>query len=617
MSNTENIISLNITKFPQNLLINGIDNQIEIQIMNHSNKEETFNFEFIGENLNVNVQPDEFKNHFKFEVGESKNIELKVEPLSDGFGKLTINANWLKISEYKVKVQKVREVVSDRKIEKILEKKSLDIKIKADIFNPENFLIDMNKDIIKKAEKQLKALKEELKSAQSGDLSTSQISEKIDGYIKQLAKGYLSSNKPLKALEYALMLSKSKEQMELYINLIRAYSFKDFNAMLQVTNSLNDLEIKQNLYKYLALDQAINNSEKAINTCLLIQDATIKKEVLINIYLKIIDSNPLTALNLINYVDDDILKIKLLFNIARKLYKQNSQSELIDIFNLVIETAPKVYNNGSVSKKVRKESYQLLESALNILAEIENPTKVNSILEGFADKELKEKLTKDLFDVIYVMVDEIQNKIESTPVFSQYFLLNTYVSKITNEVTNFSLKGGNISNNVLLNDFNFSTALLSLFGFDFSIFPIIDRVYNDLKYSINKSFAYYVFPIQGIYNEETLRVLKSSLVQFFNNFNSVSSQIIVLNLDFIPYLGKPTVIMSYEQGLNDLIYSKIKKIGDSINLILDDSTFKGGIISEELTKIFPNNKSKIVNLVLSYEFINDYNLFKNFIQSLL
>ncbi|MFW9828602.1 MAG: hypothetical protein ACFFEY_13505 [Candidatus Thorarchaeota archaeon] len=617
MSNTDNIISLNITKFPQNLLISGIDNQIKIKIINHSIKEETFNFEFIGENLNIKVYPNEFKNHIKFEAGENKNVELKIEPLSDGFGKLTINANWLKISEYKVKVQKVREVVSDRKIEKILERKAIDIKLQSDIFNPENFLINMNKDIIKKAEKQLKALREELETAQSGDLSKSQISEKIDGYIRQLAKGYLSSNKPLKALEYALMLSNSKERTILYTNLIRAYSFKDFNAMLQVTNSINDLEIKQNLYKFLALDQAINNSEKAINTCLLIQDATIKEEVLINIYMKIINSNPLTALNLINYIEDDILKIKLLFTIAKNLYKQNSQSELTKIFNLVIETAPKVYSNSSVSKKVRKESCKLLESALNILAEIENPTKVNSILEGFVDKELKEKLTKDLFDVIYDMVDEIQTKIEATSTFSQYFLLNTYNSKITNEITNFSLKGGNISNNVLLNDFNFSTTLLSLFGFDFSIFPIIDRVYNDLKYSINKSFAYYVFPIREIYNEETLRVLKSSLVQFFNNFNSVTSQIIVLNLDFIPYLGKPTVIMSYEQGLNDLIYSKIKKIGDSINIILDDSTFKRGIISEELTKIFPTNKSKIVNLVLSYEFINDYNLFKNFIQSLL
>jgi hypothetical protein len=617
MAYVDKIISLNITQFPQNLLITGIDNQIRIQIINNSSKKETFNFDFIGENLNIGIQPKGFENHIEFGPGETKNVELNLIPLVDGFGKLTINANWLKVSEYKVKVQKVRDVVSNPKIGKILKKQAYYINQKDEAFNPENYIIDMSEDIIKKAEKQLKILREEFESAESIGSPTSQILEKIDRYIKQLAKGYLSSNNPIKALEFALKLSDSGEQIDLYINLIRAYAFKDFTAMLQVTNNLKDLELKQKLYKFLSLDQATNNPEQALSTCLLIQDSTMKEELLINVYWKIIDSNPLIAQKLINYIEDDTIKSRILFTIAKKLYEQNSQSELVNIFILITQTILKVYNSNLEDRKVRKDSYEILVNALKVIAEVEKPVKVDVILKNLTNQELKEKLKKDLFDMIYVMVDEIQTKVEATSVFSQYFLLNTYVSKINSEITNFSLNGGNLSNNVLLNDFNFNIILLSLFGFDFSIFPIVDRVYNDLKYSINKSFAYYLFPSRENYNNKELNTLKTSLKQFFNNFNSVNNQILVFNLDFIPYLGRPTVIISSDPNSNDLIFSKIQQIGDAINIIIDDSLFKGGKISEELISIFPTNKSKIVNLVLSYEFINDYNLFKNFIQSLI
>ncbi|MFX0008411.1 MAG: hypothetical protein ACFFAV_17005, partial [Candidatus Hermodarchaeota archaeon] len=207
--------------------------------------------------------------------------------------------------------------------------------------------------------------------------------------------------------------------------------------------------------------------------------------------------------------------------------------------------------------------------------------------------------------------------VEATPVFSQYFLLNTFVSQVNREITNFSLKGGNLSNNILVDDFNFNIAFLSLFSFDFSIFPILDRVYNDIKYSLNKSIAYFVFPSKENYNQNELNTLKTSLKQFFKNLSNAPGQVLIFNLDFIPYLGKPTIIISSENALGEPFYSKIKKIGEKIELIEDNSLFKGGKISHELAEIFPSNKAKIINLVLSYEFFNDYDIFKTFIQSLL
>ncbi len=80
---------------------------------------------------------------------------------------------------------------------------------------------------------------------------------------------------------------------------------------------------------------------------------------------------------------------------------------------------------------------------------------------------------------------------------------------------------------------------------------------------------------------------------------------------------KPTIILSSESHLNETLKSKIQKLGDKVNLIIDDSMFKGGKIYDVLKEIFPPAKSEIINLLLSYEFINDFNILREFIQTLL
>ena len=617
MSSADKIISLNITKFPQNLLIPSIDNEITIQAINYSSNQEDFKFDFEGENLNIKLEPESFKDNIKFAPGETKNIVLKLDPTADGFGKLTINVYWLKIVEYTVKVQKVREVTQTSKIKDIFKKQAFSIKKTVEIFNPEDFMISMTQDVIKTAEQQLEKLREEYKSLQSIGSANSELRDNIDKYIKNIAKGYLSINNPLRALELALMLSNKNEQVSFYSNLVRAYALKNLDMMIQLVANLQDLDIQQSLFEFMALDQVSINPEQAIRIGNLIRNPSIKENLLINIYAKIIESNPLLALKLVEYIEDSILKVKVLFNLAKKFHEQNARNDLINILNLIIEITIKSIEQYSANKKSRKLSYKMLENAISSLAEIESPGTAHSIIERIPIQELKEKISKDLFDIIYVMVDEIRTKVEATSVFSQYFLLNTYVSTVNIDIKNFSLTGGNVSSNVLTNDFNFNIAFLSLFSFDFSIFPILDRVYNDLKYSSNKSIAYYIFPSKEKYNEKELRTLKSSLKQFLKNLESTPKNVLIFNLDFIPYLGKPTVIISSETELKDSFYSKIKKIGEAINMIIDNSFFKGGKIYDELAQIFPTNKSKIINLVLSYEFINDYNIFKSFIQSLL
>ena len=108
MSHSSSIISLNITKFPQNLLIPNVDNDVNLQITNNSDKNEDFKLVFEGENLDVKTNSEFLQDQIQFAPHETKNIELMLTPTADGVGKLNINVYWLKIVEYVVKVQRVR-----------------------------------------------------------------------------------------------------------------------------------------------------------------------------------------------------------------------------------------------------------------------------------------------------------------------------------------------------------------------------------------------------------------------------------------------------------------------------------------------------------------------------
>jgi len=575
MANASNVISLNITQFPQNLIIPNVANVVSIQVINNSSKKENFQFTFEGENLSINVKPDELNGQVEFGPGETKNIELRLTPTADGFGKLTINANWLKIVQYTIKVQKIRDITSTNKIKQILGKKEYNLSKKIDKLNPNEFFISMDKNELKQLEKQYISIKR----------SPERSNQEIESMIQQLAKGYLANNNPQKALEFALEIPDDTEKMNFYYNIIRAYASINFDYTFQMVQGITDINLKQTLLHYLAFDR--------------------------------IDTDISQATSISNLVGDELLKAKLLFFISKKLHETNKKLEIVNNLNQIISTLAKSIVLNSNNKKIKNKSYEFLKDAIWVLAEINSPQTADTIIEAIPSQELKEKVAMDLFNVIYEMVDEIRTKVESTLVSSQYFILNTYASTVNEKLKNFSLIGGNVSNNILAKDFNFNVALLSLFSFDFSIFPILDRVYNDLRYSLNKSIAYYILPSKENYNESELGVLNYTLKLFFDNLARSSSQVFVYNLDFIPYLGKPTIIISSEQDIFDYISSRTKKLGDSVNLIIDDSLFKGGKIVENLNQILPPNKCRVINLVLSYEFINDYNTFKAFIQSLI
>jgi len=626
-SNPNKDINLTVTKFPQNLLIPNGDNQVSLQVMNASNKIETLKFSFEGENLEIAYEPKEFKNEIKFEPEETRKIDLKLTPTADGYGKLTINAYWMKFIQYTVKVQKIRDVIASSNIKKIFGSIKALSTDSGDKFKPKAFFVNTQKNDLKKLEKEIKSMRADYESyiqnqAHPNEAISALVPpkpgislENIDSKVKILAKQYLSMKEFYRALETSLGLSSETEKVQFYYDLIRAYATVDLDACLQVIANLNDEVKKLEIINKLALDFVDLNHDYIIKIVNLIENPFKKEEIVAKVVGNVLKKNDQLALKLTYLIKDEMLKLKVLFNIVKKLHESKNQEEILRIINQINQI---VLNSSKINlNNPQHPAYQFFKHSICLLAELDCPEAADKIIKSIGAQDVREKITKDLFNEIYVLVDELRTKIEPTLIFSQYYLLNVFASKITNEVRDFSLNGGNVSSNLLSNDYNFNIAFLSLFSYDFGIFPIIDRIYSDLKFNSNKSIAYYIYPSIRHHNQEELTIIQNTL-RLFAPPNKISNQVYLFNLDFIPYLGKPTIILASDsEDLNQLKSRLIKKLGNNVQVLVDDSFFEGGQIVTNLKNIFMSYNFKIINLILSYEFLNDHNTFKAFVESLI
>jgi len=619
------VISIIVKKFPQNLLLPNAENPISLEITNQSNKEEHFKFVFEGENLDIEVNPSEFKNEVKFASNETKTINLMVTPVRDGFGKLTINAYWMKLVEYTDKVQHIRKTISASKINSILKNKQFLQNGETDVFNINDFILPSSKNDTKKIEKEFKELikiaveqQPEAESSNNKPLKPNAhiVRGKIDDKLKILAKSYFSDGEFEKALKTALQVSKEKERIELHNTLIRANASKNLDESLKIAKDIEDLNKKNKLIKNIAFDYINVNPDEIPKILSLIEEKTVKETFLLEILFKSLKKEASIALKLVDQIKDEIIRIKVLFNIIKKFHEENKDDLILPILKQIDQIILHSEKLTVSEHKYNNPAYEFFKETICILAELDCPETADKIIGEISSEELRENIAKDLFNEIYEMVEEKKTKVEPIGQYSQFYMLNTYTSKISNEIETFALIGGNVSNNVLVGNFNFKIALISLFNYDFSIFPLIDRAYSELALNSDKSIAYYIYPSISDHNEEEVRIIQLTLKRFVQP-EKITNQVRIFNLDFIPYLGKPTVILSsISEDLSHIKSKIMSNFKDSVNVIIDDDIFKGGKTVDNLTSVFSGNQFKIVNLVLSYEFINDYNIFKNLIQSL-
>ena len=614
MPEADNPISLTVTKFPNNLIIHAIDNIVSIQFRNRLNQEAEFKFAFEGENLKVDLKSNEFSNKVKFGPNETKSVDLSLTPLNNGTGKLIINAYWIKLVEFTEKVQKIRETISSKNVRTISGTEKIIPLISTD-FDPSQYFNPPQKSDIKNLEKDTQILQDELKESENkSNERTKTILKRINENLQELAISYLSRKEFYKALETALKISDQQEQLSLYHDLIRAHSIVNFDESLQVITQLKNKNMKFKLIRDLAIDFALVDLQKIKTLLNLVDEKSHQLEVVLHVIGKLAPKNVNWALKLFDYISDDIFKLKILLNLAEIIHQNKKEDEMLEVVGYLKDIALKISNSSVLESISQNTTYNLLKDAIYLLGELWSPETADSIIKKISKNEIKEKLTRDLFEALYIMVEEVRLKVVPTLLFSQYYNLNTYSSKPSNELQNFALQGGNVSDNILTDNFNLKFAFISLFSLNFSIFPFIDRIYSEIKLSNNQSFAYYIYPTINNHDEEELRVMQRTISQFFP-LSKLPTPLMIFNLDFIPYLGQPTVILS---GESDMIKTKIeKRLENKAKILIDHDMFDGGKSTSFLKEIFQSDDVQIINLVLSYEFINDYNIFKEFIESLI
>ncbi|MBY9007254.1 MAG: hypothetical protein KGD63_10905 [Candidatus Lokiarchaeota archaeon] len=593
VSDTSKNILLKIASLPQNLLIPNIQNLLKIELISSSKNEEHIKIELQSENLNIEFL-DNNSNEIILKPKETKMVNINLIPTSNGIAELDIKAIWTKETQVKVKVQKIKEKISSKKLSSLLETYHFKKKDYLKKFDPTEYLIELSKNEIKTLEKEL------IESSEN---------EKEKSLIR-LAKAYLSNKQFEKALMTANKIPKEKKKLTFLKDIVRAYAFVDTQYAIKYIDKLNKKIKKSELLKTIALDEVYKNPNMAINIASRIEDSEVKKECFLEIIQKIVQQKPEVTLELMKYIKLDVnTYLRIILNIIESYWLKGNLEKVQENLLRIIYF---------VKDKQNSSNYKFIRDAIYAMAELFTPKIADNIIESIEDQKLKEKIANDLFNDIYYLVEEIQSKTETKLLASFQYHLNTFASNINENIINFAKKGGNLSLNTLSGDTNFNNLFILLFKFDFSIFPIFERLYSDLKKNSNQSIAYYIFPSTENLNQNEFNIVSNTLKFLISSKIRKTNQFNVYNIDFIPYLGKPTLIIGSEyKTIIQWIENKLSKISNKIDVITNDSFFAGGKSKNQLADIFESNTFKITNLVLSYEFINDYYLFKELVQNLI
>ncbi|MBD3195750.1 MAG: hypothetical protein GF317_11880 [Candidatus Lokiarchaeota archaeon] len=614
MSNTDsqNIISFRFIQFPQHLIVKNVENTVSMEMVSESTTAECFRLFLKGENLEIKFL-DGFKDEFELNSSQKKTVKANLIPTRDGFGKLTIELFWLKKIEYTAEVQKVREKLPEGILSRLFSEYEVESKEEQTSFNYKKYFNELSKSGLKGLEKRIEEIEELLESNESEvskNASKGDLLLELDESIKNLAYAYLSRGGLKKAIEILQTLKDNDDKKTAINNLIRAFAYEDLEAIISFMddNKLN-FEANDSLRGLIAIDQAESNPELSYNIITKIENEKHRKKILKS-YLNVISkSHPQICLKYVNQLDNLKNIIQIMVNITKSHLSKEEEGDALKVGNKMVQIC---------RKNLNKESIKILRDSLILLAEVDSPSKSDEEIEKIENQEFKAKIETDLLNILYKTVEETRTKIEPTSVVSQYFHLNSYSSNSGDNIRNFALYNGNVSSNLLMDENNYTSVFISPFGFNFTIFPIIDRMYSEFRFSNNQLMGYYIFPSKDLTDDKEQKILTQTLSTFIKSkIHSLKEIPIIYNLDFIQYLGKPTVIFGTIPQNIEWLRNKLSSLNNQINIIYNKDIFYKGKIFNDMKEILQISDTQIINLVLSYEFLNDYESFKKFIETLI
>ncbi|MBD3215165.1 MAG: hypothetical protein GF311_21340 [Candidatus Lokiarchaeota archaeon] len=572
-SYNNNVINVETIQFPQHLLLPSVQNILKLRIINNSDKQENVRLNISGERVDITIKNSD-SDTISIPQNDNKVLDLEILPKADGFGIISIEVEWFKVVQFTVKVQKVRENVPTEKTNEIWQKYTPPPSLEPEGFDPNEFLLDLSKGEIKKLNKGICKLEDELEDTPPEEaIKIADLKNELSECLQSLIKAYIHNQEFDNAL--SIIREHSNEQNKEYLlrNAIRAYFFIDFESMISAIDLIDDVNDKSALMKTVSLD-------------------LIKKN----------PSNALQVLEKLREERDFYVRgiFQIILNFLNNSQNEQAESLLMKLFYL--------------AKNGENINYDLMKDVVYSIAEKFTPQKAEKVILSIEDQQLKEKLAKDLFDDIYRMVDEVREKIEHRSIASYRYRVNISTQQGEN-FTKFAAMGGNVSDNILAGQFDFDILVVSLISQNFSLFPTLDRLYSDIAQQDEKQIGYVIFPSKESLNQEELPILSEVLKRLIAS-KTQAIQMKIYNIDFIPYLGKPTLIIGAEESRGLPLKEKLERSLSSVNINLNTDLFEGGKIIGYLMKIFNQQITRPINLVFSYEFINQYEEFLNCINLL-
>jgi len=217
------------------------------------------------------------------------------------------------------------------------------------------------------------------------------------------------------------------------------------------------------------------------------------------------------------------------------------------------------------------------------------------------------------------IVDKIKEIVEEQ-VYSTSIYLNALDKESSTQLKQFAKKG---DSNILTSATGLPLCICYFYSENqMSKWKIRPALIRDISIRIKEKFgkfSYYLsYPLSQHLDEDEIPNIQEAIQTFVLPHSSSAKPLLILNLDIIPELEKPSIIIGYEKsGIYEEVRGLLTDIfGNSIDIFVDDCVFSGGLLYNQLSTWTGPSHARVLNMVLSNNFISNISLFQNLVESL-
>ncbi|MHA1144521.1 MAG: hypothetical protein ACTSRW_07280 [Candidatus Helarchaeota archaeon] len=137
---------------------------------------------------------------------------------------------------------------------------------------------------------------------------------------------------------------------------------------------------------------------------------------------------------------------------------------------------------------------------------------------------------------------------------------------------------------------------------------LLRSINKEMFQKTGKNFLYLNYAISNEFTQKEQKIIKQGIDKFLPRLDK-SKRLLILNLDFLPKMMKPTIVIGASPRSFSLQNTLASTFDDQLDIIVDGDVFAGGNIYEVIQQLTSNHEADIVNIALSADFIENHDLF--------